>query len=334
MKMSYQWSTKDSWFYAWLTSFIPHPLLAGAAAVALAVPHGWKKHPLDKPMLLFALSLLAISLIHPTTSFLPLGLVMALVIFRQYSLISRGYIAKPVFVYGAMALCAIGVGEYIFSPGRVSSLTMSPNIFGIYMAVAGLIAPPGRDGLPQKAAAGVGLMLSGSRGAMLGLAAGVFSLMPKHKWLVVVVALIPAGAVMLFRPAVDLNLLGESLRVNFWVVSTQMFVSSPIYGHGFGSFTAHWLNSYPAAFPYAAAHSLWFNLLAEGGLLVAIPFGYLLLSIYLQLKPADGWQQQAHNAALVALAVHASVDTPEANILALTALVLAMRCRGEQWEHC
>ena len=335
MKMTFPWSTNDSWLVAILAVFLfPHPAV-NLIIVFMALWHGWGKHPLDKPMMLFCVGVGLVCLFQPVTSLYPLYLLSALVIFRQFSLMEVIPEVDKFILLGGAILLVIGLVQLVFDPGRVRSLTISPNIFGIYMAVVAVVhMDKGTSKLSQQAAAALGLILSGSRGAMLGLAAGVFSLMPKHKWVVVVVALIPAGAVALSRPAVDLNLLGESLRVNFWLVALDMFATSPIYGHGFGSFTAHWLTSYPAAFPYAAAHSLWFNLLAEGGLMLVIPFAYLLASIYLQLKPAGNWQEQTYNAALVALAVHASVDTPEANILALTALILAMRCRGETWERC
>jgi len=139
------------------------------------------------------------------------------------------------------------------------------------------------------------IVLSGSRGGLLGLAVAVISLFIMHfgqhwKQKMKVVAVTVGGAVAgwLMWPLLPVELTqrfllaeiiagGGSGRLDIWTVGISAWLANPIVGYGFGSFGAiHtlWEGS------WAVAHNIYLQLLVEMGivglvlLLIALGLGY------------------------------------------------------------
>jgi O-antigen ligase len=135
------------------------------------------------------------------------------------------------------------------------------------------------------------VVASGSNGAAAGLACALFiyvCLFSQHKlrnltWLFLGSA---AGALALFaNGGVRLEASSEG-RLLIWLAGGQMFLSSPWFGRGVGSFS-EWYGDYlpPDVFANhiaASAHSIYMNTLAEMGLV-----GFILLILILYLVCRD-----------------------------------------------
>jgi tetratricopeptide (TPR) repeat protein len=110
-------------------------------------------------------------------------------------------------------------------------------------------------------------------------------------------------------------------RGNFWIAAWQAFLRSPWVGQGpftFGSAFVH-VSSVPPDLLYTHAHSLYFNLLAETGLVGVIAFGTsgvaAFLALWRQMRDLRGEDRAVAVgacAALVAYAVHGIFETVSA----------------------
>lgn len=192
------------------------------------------------------------------------------------------------------------------------------------------------------------IFLTSSRGGWLGTAAGIgaatwlsvrgqaqgdwvkpaWEAIRRHRALLVVVLL--AGVVVLgligwvayrqlAHPTHSSSFL--SARGNFWVAAWGAFLRSPLVGQGPFTYGSRFLgaSSVPPDLLYTHAHSLFFNLLAETGLVGLTAFGVLGAAAFHAL-----WRQLANLrgedrpvavgafAALVAFAVHGLFDTVSA----------------------
>jgi len=110
-------------------------------------------------------------------------------------------------------------------------------------------------------------------------------------------------------------------RGNFWIAAWQAFLRSPWVGQGpftFGSAFVH-VSSVPPDLLYTHAHSLYFNLLAETGLVGVVAFGTsgvaAFLALWRQMRDLRGEDRAVAVgafAALVAYAVHGIFETVSA----------------------
>ena len=135
------------------------------------------------------------------------------------------------------------------------------------------------------------VIMSFSRGGMVGLAcAGAvmwyFSPNRVATFSVGVVALVVilffAGGDWLNVMSTTTNLENSTIQTRFttWAAAGGMFIDNPIMGVGASNVPFHLENYVPHHFVYQfqVAHSIWFTTLAEGGLVGAILFGYLLMT--------------------------------------------------------
>lgn len=211
------------------------------------------------------------------------------------------------FVISGLALAVTGL--VMWDSLRMRGATGSPNVFAIYMAILFL-----SGGGYTRMVGGLALLLSGSLGGLLAAAVGSLAKWPKYRWVTLVVFVVGVVVVSMARPHTLTDL--HHYRLSYWGVAWQMFTSSPLFGHGLGSFVSFWTTAYPLEYPHLTAHNLWLNILGEGGLSLFLPFCWLLVELFRRSSPA-------RVPLLLALAIHCMVDVPEPGVLLLCACVLA-----------
>ncbi len=146
------------------------------------------------------------------------------------------------------------------------------------------------------------VVIAVSRGAFLGCIALIILIILNFKQLrrkVLVVTVIVFATVLFFANADQKERLfgvseatkeetrDESAqgRVNFWKLSWELFQKHSLTGVGIGNFgyySGPTLEGLKEGEPGHVAHSIWFETLAEGGLLVSIPFFSLLIRFFMK----------------------------------------------------
>lgn len=72
-------------------------------------------------------------------------------------------------------------------------------------------------------------------------------------------------------------------RIRFWGLALRLFEEHPLIGVGFNNFiyySGYMLEEKPYGMPGHVTHNTWFEILSGGGLLVFVPFVFLLYSFY------------------------------------------------------
>lgn len=115
------------------------------------------------------------------------------------------------------------------------------------------------------------VLLSGSRGAWLNVAAGLFTLAAlEHSFIAFVKTLWPVGIAAL--PILAFQVMRPYERVSMWATAIAMFRTAPVLGVGPGTFGLF----HPL---YPDAHNLILNLAAENGLIGLVSFGLLAIAV-------------------------------------------------------
>lgn len=200
----------------------------------------------------------------------------------RFENINGGSIGDSNHFAAALILLFPFVFQRIFDKNKLISIGSAILCFGIVMAV----------------------FITGSRGGLLGLAAVFFLLYLNFKQYrkKILMAIIVLGiAVTPFINEYHISrfksLLASSheetreasaeSRVVFWKYSYELFKEHPIAGVGlrnFGYYSGHNIEGKPLGQRGHVAHSLWFQILAEGGLLLLVPFIYLLIRFFRKTK--------------------------------------------------
>lgn len=256
----------------------------------------------------------------------------------------------------ALGLCATAVGVtavlqylgFVFSPEpwiaempkRVVGLFAYPNAVGLFLApVLGIFAsvllvPPapasGRQFFWGVAVVGLlGVTLSVSRGALLGLGAGILFLAwwsPHRRWLysaaailVVVLLLTPGTRAQLAR-IVTVQDVSTDVRTVLWQGTARLLADHPIFGAGLGGFPQLYdqyrLRKHTELLLYP--HNILLNAWVELGALGALAFTWIYLAAFrlgarLLRMPLSALQRQLVLGVLAALlitVVHGLVDVP------------------------
>lgn len=240
---------------------------------------------------------------------------------------------------------------------RIKSLSFSPNILAVVVNCGLLMVLSYRDEAgrwPKIAALWCVLcfpvvVLTSSRSAYLGLVVGGAMLYFLHYrsnhqslsrsfWIRLLGGVFLAfGAILILlfaiRPqALSLEVFLRTLsRGIVWNVAYQMFLENPLLGVGidtYGSYYPLLRSSSPPTYPLRAAHSAWFSLIGEAGILglmAIIAMGTAVFKFVYTMREATKWEWsvQGSAAALAALAVHFTIDTPEPWIILLAMVLLA-----------
>jgi O-antigen ligase len=127
-----------------------------------------------------------------------------------------------------------------------------------------------------------------------------------------------------------------SNRYAYWRVALRTFADHPLEGTGAGSFRVDWLRERPFRESVRDAHSLYFETLAELGIVGFALLCALLAGVLLAVRRAladDRALATGPAAALVVWAVHAGVDwdweMPAVTLLAVT-LAAMLLAQGER----
>lgn len=284
------------------------------------------------PILLFTLAMVlsAIFSISPAVSlpFILEWLAVLNIFYLAYTYNKPNDIVTAIFVATLILSLAAVTEFFIHDHGRLRSLTVNSNIAGILFAVFALITL--HKHVPLLFVLGLNaLLLTGSRGALLAVVAGL--LVQRGRGWVLPAGLLFAlgsGVLLLMRPNM-FELHFEQYRYVFWGVSWDMLTNYPLFGAGLGTFGQFWVEAYPDRFPYTAAHSLWATIAGEMGLMGIFSAIWLAWSAY-KLAPAGDYALE--NSVLTALFVHSLVDTPEPYILGMSAIFAALRLK-EKVHH-
>ena len=162
-----------------------------------------------------------------------------------------------------------------------------------------------------------------SRGGTLALLSG--ELFSRSRWVLIPVAAAIASMLFMRTEIVVPSVSGELInsqqdvinviaRVQFWRMSLDMWRESPVVGMGLWSGLIY--------LPIGHAHNLWFNTLAEQGVLGVTTLAALVVSIGRSLWKARAWSALA---SFAALNVHSLFDTPTSAayiVLAMSAVVV------------
>ncbi|MBD3366641.1 MAG: hypothetical protein GF405_00535 [Candidatus Eisenbacteria bacterium] len=214
---------------------------------------------------------------------------------------------------GCAVAGAVAIWQFTITPDyrRIAGTLGDVNDLGAYFAVAGsaIVAlvfswrafPRFKRLLVSVSAviASVSVLLPKSRGAYVGFAAGAgaLTLLTSRKLFIVflvVLALSPLWAPGFVRErvsettvdSIEAGLIGDStdrldpsagVRLRIWSIVTQEFTRRPFIGHGFGSVPT--MTEGRLSKPFSA-HSLYFETLADSGLLGIIVLGWLFVACF------------------------------------------------------
>ena len=214
---------------------------------------------------------------------------------------------------GVAVAGALAVWQFVVTPDyrRIAGTLGDVNDLGAYFAVGGsaIVAlvfswrafPAFKRFLvtASAAVASFSVLLPKSRGAYVGFAAGVgtLTLLTSRKLFIVflvVLALSPLWAPGFVRERVEettvdtleAGLIGDTtdrldpsagVRLRIWGIVMQEFVRRPFIGHGFGSVPS--MTEGKLSRPFSA-HSLYFQTLADSGLLGIIVLGWLFVACF------------------------------------------------------
>ena len=144
------------------------------------------------------------------------------------------------------------------------------------------------------------IIISGSRGGFLGLAAMsliLFYIYKEHrlKFILMGTTLVILGlsfmnpyqreritTIFKYQQGEQMDASSQK-RLEFWALSWTIFTENPLYGVGLGNFPYYSgirILGYPPGKPGFVAHSLWFEVLAEGGLVVSVPFLLMIFCFF------------------------------------------------------
>jgi putative inorganic carbon (hco3(-)) transporter len=142
----------------------------------------------------------------------------------------------------------------------------------------------------------VALLLTQSRGGWFGAAVCLvvvvwFTTPGTLRLPFIIIGGAAAGAAVLGLPflhdratSVDYSTL--SSRLGLWSAALQLFLTSPIVGTGYGSYPLLYGDLFPLpGAPFAQAHSLYLNTLAETGILGVVTFGAVFAGVF-----RDAWR--------------------------------------------
>jgi O-antigen ligase len=148
------------------------------------------------------------------------------------------------------------------------------------------------------------ILISGSRGGFLGLVALFIMLIitykeQRKKLLLIACGLAFAGFIFMnpyqkerittiidYQQGSELDKSTE-LRLENWKLSWQLFTRNPLWGVGLGNFPYYSgpeVEGLPEGTRGHVAHSIWLEILAEGGLVTFVPFVLLLISFLVRCK--------------------------------------------------
>ena len=282
---------------------------------------------------------------------------------RAYLIVLLIYIAVgylELLSWLAMRLSSDGLLPIGGSVIRVAGLANNPNPFAALLAVGIVLAlasyldrPTGRRRWPfliWLIAAAPMVVLHGSRNGWLATAAGLAGLLlfsqlrrfspdlpPRRSWLkiagfMIVALAITLGLALVLRPH-TVNLFAGSGYANrsiFWRVAVETWLANPITGQGPGTYASAFLGSVNVPFEplFVAAHSFWFDTLAEMGLVGTAAFVFLIWQTTRLANRSlrDGrWapETRALLAALATIGAFSLLDTPWIHLKFLAAVILA-----------
>jgi hypothetical protein len=207
----------------------------------------------------------------------------------------------------AVVVAATAVGVWNLVAGDAEPVGYANGL--ALLAVMGLVLATHR---PRFLVAGAVLLpvlvLSGSRGAWLALAAGLLATrLPRAATVAGVAAALGLGMTI-----------GEP-RPDYWRVAFEQAGGAPVLGTGAGTFGRHWLQDRDEAFLAKDAHNLYLETLAELG-----PLGLALLGGALAVPFVVRSRAPAATGAYAAFVVHAALDWDwEQAALVLAALAAA-----------
>lgn len=148
------------------------------------------------------------------------------------------------------------------------------------------------------------IFISGSRGGLVGVATLAFLIALNFKVQrkrVILVSLVVGAVAIFFMNDFQKERLQELVsaaseetrdgsaqgRVDFWRLATELFRENPVAGVGLGNFvyhSGHRVEGLAVGEAGHVTHSLWFEVLSEGGTVLALPFFFLLLRFFRSTK--------------------------------------------------
>jgi len=192
----------------------------------------------------------------------------------------------------------------------------SPNVLAavfnllLLPTLAEFIERPRRSLAIWIVAALVLIFITASRGGWFGLAAGLVTLAAHYRarladfwgqgarfWPLVV----PVGAIAIIW---QITRIDHSVRWDFWIVATAIFLNRPLIGSGPGTFNLVWSHLYPPPIWQAMhAHSIIFNTAAEQGIVALIALMVMAVAVI-----RASWHDVGLLAAVMAFGAHSLVD--------------------------
>lgn len=185
------------------------------------------------------------------------------------------------------------------------------------------------------------ILVTASRGGLLGLSAGLIVLIIRER-----AALAPlavkvrqywpvAGSIAGVVAVAGLWQLNLPTRpftshMEFWSLAWQVFLAHPIAGSGPGTFQLWWVAAHPEAIPYTHALSLVLNTAAEQGII-----GLVALAVLAVCTLRAAWPHPGLFAALVAFGFQNLVDGthPEPAIMVTLAVLIGSTLATKEVTH-
>ena len=141
------------------------------------------------------------------------------------------------------------------------------------------------------------VIASFSRGGMVGLACAAIVMwwFSPNRAVTATLGVVGLMAVLVFSGDTWLNAMSSTTNLEHstiqarfvtWIAALEIFVDNPIMGVGAGNFPFHLENYIPPnhRYTFQVAHSVWFTVLAEGGIVGVFLYGWLLFSNWIAAR--------------------------------------------------
>lgn len=238
---------------------------------------------------------------------------------------------------------ALVIGENETDPNQLAFCLLMPLALALYQTSEAKSLKGRLIGILVCLILTIGIIITGSRGGMLGLTIIVLSFLQKFNWkrviligIVISITYVVAAETVINRFAIAVES-GGAGRTSIWKVGLAAVEQSPLYGYGLSNFPLAY-NEFRSVEPSQGvsrgSHSIYIGTLVELGVIGLFLLIYTLVEHFKILIRCRGAESDALKAALLAMLVAAVfLDVLWRKSLWLSLIVIAMYSSYRESNH-